>query len=249
MIAIILAGGEGTRLRPLTRKIPKALIPIREKTLTELVLDIYKNAGISDFYLSIGYLAGQMIAYFGDGSGFGCQIRYLREEKPMGTAGPLLILKKQGEIPAEDFFMCTGNNLFGLDLEKMLQAHQNNQAAATIALTQVADVTHFGIARLAGEKILEFMEKPSQKEAPSDYANSGYYVLSPEVFDYLPAKDFAMMEKDVFPALAKAGKLFGFKSDAQWFDAGTPERYERVKREWGGPFVSQSIKQDKFLAR
>lgn len=232
MKAIILAGGEGTRLRPLTEKIPKALIPVQGKTLTEQVFAIYKKFGINEFYLSVAYLAEQVMAYFGDGSKFDVKIKYLKEEKPMGTAGPLLLLRQQGEIIKEDFFMCNGDNLFAADLNAMRKLHQKNQATATIGLTKVDDPTHFGIARLVGDKILEFIEKPRREEAPSDYASSGYYVLSPAVFDYLPAKDFAMVEKDIWPVLAKEGKLFGFKSAAQWFDTGTAERHAQVEREW-----------------
>ncbi|MFA6322344.1 MAG: nucleotidyltransferase family protein [Candidatus Buchananbacteria bacterium] len=236
MQAIILAGGEGTRLRPLTYKIPKALIPIGDKTLTELALDIYKNIGVTDFYLSISYLADQMVEYFDSGEKFGCQINFLREDKALGTAGPLIILKQMGKIFDQDFFMSNGDNLFALDLKAMIDFHQKNQAIATIALTEVEDPTHFGIAKLAGDKIVDFIEKPAIELAPSRYANSGYYILSPKIFDYLPEKDFVMVEKDIFPAIAKAGKLFGFKSQAQWFDTGTPERYEKVKKEWAGPY-------------
>ncbi|NUM25190.1 MAG: NDP-sugar synthase [Candidatus Buchananbacteria bacterium] len=234
MIAIILAGGEGTRLRPLTYEMPKALIPVQGRSLTEHVFDIYKRAGVKKIYLSIAYMADKMKEYFGDGSKFGFDIEYLEEPEAMGTAGPLLLLKKQGLIPNENFFMCNGDNLFALDLEKMLRHHQGNNAAATIALTKVDDPTHFGIARLEGDKILEFVEKPSVEQAPSSYASSGYYILSPEVFDYLPDQDFVMVEHDLWPALANAGRLFGFRSDAQWFDTGTPERYKQVEETWRG---------------
>jgi len=237
MQAIILAGGEGTRLRPLTYKIPKAMIPVQGKTLTEQVFAIYKNAGVSDFFLSISYLADQMTVYFGDGGRFGCQIRYLREDRPMGTAGPLLLLRREGKIPAQDFHMCNGDNLFALDLPAMVDLHKKNKAVATIALTKVQDPTHFGIAKLSGDRILEFIEKPALAEAPSRFASSGYYVLSPAVFDYLPDKEFCMVEKDLWPAIAAAGKLYAYKSDAQWFDTGTPERYEQVEREWKGPKI------------
>jgi len=235
MFAIILAGGEGTRLRPLTYKIPKALIPVQGKTLTEHVLDLYKAAGIEDFYLSISYLADQMTVYFGDGGGFGSSIKYLREDKPIGTAGPLLILRQMGEIPAQDFAMCNGDNLFALDLADMIEQHKKNKAVATIALTKVEDPTQFGIAKLSGDKILEFIEKPALADAPSRLASSGYYILSPAVFDYLPQAEFSMVEKDLWPKIAKDGKLFAYKSDAQWFDTGTPERYKQVEREWKGP--------------
>lgn len=237
MLAIILAGGEGTRLRPLTYEIPKALIPVQGRSLTEHVLDIYRNAGVTEFYLSVSYLADQMTVYFGDGGKLGYEIEYLREEKPMGTAGPLLLLRQGKKIPAQDFFMCNGDNLFALNLAEMVRLHKKNKAVATIALTKVQDPTQFGIAKLSGDRILEFVEKPALADAPSRYASSGYYVLSPEIFNYLPEKEFCMVEKDIWPVLAKEGKLFGYKSDAQWFDTGTPERYEQVQKEWQGPGI------------
>ena len=234
MKAIILAGGEGTRLRPLTYKIPKAMIPVQGRTLTEHVFDIYKKVGVTEIYLSVAYMADKMIEYFGNGAKFGLKIKYLKEDQPRGTAGPLLILKEQKEIPDEIFYMCNGDNLFALDLRKMLELHQRSDAVVTIGLTKVDDPTHFGMAKLEGDKILEFIEKPSREKAPSNYANSGYYILSPEVFDYLSNKDFEMVERDTWPAVAAAGKLFGFKSDAQWFDTGTPPRHQRVEKEWQG---------------
>ena len=234
MMAVILAGGEGTRLRPLTYKIPKALIPIQGKTLTEQVFAIYKKVGVTDIYLSVAYLADRIKEYFGDGGNFGFEIKYLEEKKRMGTAGPLLLLKSQGRIPQEHFFMSNGDNLFALDLKEMLEFHTRNDAVATIALTQVKDPTHFGIAKPEGEKILAFIEKPTIEEAPSLYASSGYYILSPAAFNYLPNQDFAMMENDIWPAIAKDGKLFGFKSEAQWFDTGTPQRHQQVEKEWRG---------------
>lgn len=234
MKAIILAGGEGTRLRPLTYKIPKALIPVQGRTLTEQVLDIYKKIGVVEIYLSVSYMSDKVKDYFGDGKNFGLKIKYLEEPVAMGTAGPLIILKQKGEIPSKDFFMCNGDNLFSLDLEKMLNSHQKNKAIATIGLTVVKDPSQFGIANLSGDKILEFIEKPDKKDAPSEYASSGYYILSPKIFDYLPDKNFVMLEKDIWPQLARAGKLFGFCSDSQWFDTGTPERYKEVEANWRG---------------
>ena len=234
MKAIILAGGKGTRLRPLTYKIPKALIPVQGKTLTEHVLDIYKKAGIDDFLFSTSYLADKVQEYFGSGENFGSKISYLHEEEPMGTAGPLMILKNRNNTLDDNFFMSNGDNLFALDLKDMLSKHQSSNDVATIALTKVEDPTKYGIAKLSGAKILDFVEKPGVTEAPSLYASSGYYILSPEIFNYIKDGDFVMLEKDVWPTLAKEGKLGAYLSDAQWFDTGTPELHQRVNQEWKG---------------
>ena len=228
MKAIILSGGLGTRLRPLTYEIPKALIPVQGKTLTEHVIDVLKKLEINEIILSIGYLSEKIEEYFGDGSKFNLNISYAIEKQAMGTAGPLMLLPKINET----FVMVNGDNLFNLDFKKMLQLHKKNKATATIALTKVEDPSHFGVAKLQEDKILEFIEKPKKEEAPSNWINSGYYILEPEVFDIAKEKDFAMMEKDIFPKLAKDGKLFGYRDNGQWFDTGTFESYERVKKEW-----------------
>lgn len=226
--SIILAGGEGTRLRPLTYKTPKPLIEVNGRALTEHVLDILKKFEVKEIVLSVSYMADKVKSYFGDGSKFGVKIEYVKEERPMGTAGPLILMKKLDDT----FIMVNGDNLFNLHFKKMYKVHIKNKATATIALTQVEDVSSFGVARLKGEKILEFVEKPKKEEAPSNYISSGYYILEPDVFDLVKGKKFAMMEKDVFPVLAKEGKLFGYKDKGQWFDTGTFEEYEMVKKEW-----------------
>lgn len=257
--AIILAGGLGTRLRPLTLTIPKPLIDINGRTLTEHILDILKKHGVKEVYLSISYLGHKIEEYFGSPEEskkrFGVKINYLTEEKPMGTAGPLLILKKEKREQElnETFVMLNGDNLFSLDFKKMYEMHKKNKAAATIGLTKVEDPSRYGVVRVDDKfkpedtikpnnknnknnfvKILEFVEKPKKEDAPSNLISSGYYILEPEVFDYLPEKEVVMMEKDIWPALAKAGKLFGFISGGQWFDTGTMEAYEIVKKEWKG---------------
>jgi len=230
MKAIILAGGKGTRLRPLTYKIPKALIPVQGKTLTEHVIGVLKKLDIDEIILSISYMADKIKEYFGNGSKFNLKVSYAVEKEPMGTAGPLIMLPKIKET----FVMVNGDNLFNLDFKKMLELHKKNKATATIALTEIGDTTHYGVARLEGDKILEFIEKPKKEEASGRYINSGYYILEPDVFDIIKGKGFAMMEKDIFPKLAKEGKLFGYRDNGQWFDTGTLENYERVKKEWKG---------------
>ncbi len=150
----------------------------------------------------------------------------------MGTAGPLVLLKRSGALPTEDFFMSNADNLFALNLDELLALHQSSGAIATIALTRVEDPSRGGVARLDGDRILEFVEKPKKEDAPSNYLSSGFYVLSPEITNYIPEKDFVMLETDVWPVLAREGKLSGYRSDAQWFDTGTPERYAQVESEW-----------------
>ncbi|MCK5283478.1 MAG: nucleotidyltransferase family protein [Nanoarchaeota archaeon] len=233
MKAIILAGGEGTRLRPLTYKIPKALIPIRGKTLTEHVIDILKKYGANEIILSIAYKREAMKDYFKDGKEFNIGISYVEEPEPLGTAGPLIILNKQNKQLKETFFMVNGDNLFNVNLKEMLEFHKKNKATATIGLSRIEDPRSYGVAVLDGDKIAEFIEKP--KDPPTNYINSGYYILEPEVFELIKDKEKAMIEKDIFPILAKQGKLYGFKCDNMWFDTGTPERLAKVRKLWKGP--------------
>jgi len=235
MKAVILAGGEGTRLRPLTLTIPKALVPVRDRTLTDQVLDILKKAGTSEVVLGISYLAEKIKDYFEKNPFPGIKIGYVIEQNRMGTAGPLILLKRTACRYDDNFFVVNGDNLFSLDLSAMIDFHKEHGGVATIALTAVEDVTKFGVARTKGDKIIDFIEKPKIEEAPSNLINSGYYIFSPEIFDYIDeAADFLMLEKDIFPQLAKAGKLYGFIGEGQWFDTGTPERYQAVKDNWRG---------------
>jgi len=226
--AIILAGGEGTRLRPMTYNIPKSLVPMQGKTLTELVLDILKKYEVKDIVLSVGYLAEKMQEYFKDGRKFGVNVSYCVEKEPMGTAGPLILLPKYKET----FLMMNGDNLFNLDFEKFYQTHKKNNAVASIALTEVEDTSQYGVVKIEKQKITGFVEKPKPEEAPSCFISSGYYIIEPEVFDLIKDKEFAMLEKDVFPQLAQQGKLFGYYDSGQWFDTGTYESYQRANKEW-----------------
>ena len=235
MKAIVLAGGGGTRLRPLTYTIPKPLIPVGSVTLTEQVFAILKKAGVSEVILSLSYMADKIKDYFQAQTDRGLKISYLIEKTPMGTAGPLILLKRQGQMINEDFLVVNGDNLFAFDLAAWLEFHKKQQPVATIALKEIDDVASRGVVAMAGDKIIDFVEKPRPEEAPSNLINSGYYIFSPEIFSYIDeTKDFLMLEKDVFPQLAAAGKLYGFIGQGQWFDTGTPERYEQVKKEWRG---------------
>ncbi len=234
MKAILLAGGKGTRLQPLTNTIPKPLIPIDDKNLTEHVFDILKKHGVEEIILSLGYMADTIQDYFRDGARHGVKISYLKEDKLMGTAGPLMLLKKMGKEIEEDFFVMNADNLFSLDTRKWLDFHSAQNGVATIALHEVEDPTSYGVVALEGNRIVTFVEKPKIEEAPSRLINSGYYILSPKIFNFIPDSDYAMMEKDIFPKLADLGLLYGYKGEGQWFDTGTNERYERVKKEWRG---------------
>lgn len=234
MLAIILAGGRGERLKPLTETTPKVLLPVQGKALVEHVLDVLRTAGVDEVVLATAYQARKVRDHFA-GRDLGVTLRFLEEPTPRGTAGPLLLLREAAQLPREDFLLVNGDNLFDLDVNSMLRFHREHGGAATIALTEVANPSAFGVARLEGNRITEFVEKPAPERAPSRLINAGYYVLSPAAFTWLPPKAFAMLEYDLWPALARAGKLFAYRDAGQWFDTGTPEQYERVQREWRNP--------------
>jgi len=230
--AVILAGGLGTRLRPVTYEIPKPLIPVQGRTLTEHVLDVLKEHGITKVLLAIGYMAEEIKAYFGDGSRFGVEMQYLVEDEPLGTGGWMHLVQERGMVPDEEFIVVNGDNLFDLDFHAMLARHKEEGAAATLSLYETDDVESRGVVAMDGNKITAFVEKPKKEEAPSNLVSAGYYIFSPEAFSFMPKERRFMLEHHLFPAIAKAGKLAGFVSDAQWFDTGTFDRWDRVIKEW-----------------
>jgi len=228
--AVILVGGKGTRLRPLTLNTPKCMIEIQGKTVTEHLFDLLKKYGIRDVIMSIGYLKEKVKEYYGDGSKFGVNITYVEENEPLGTAGPLRLAK---DYLKDSFIVTNGDELKTINIPRMFRLHKRKDALATIALTTVTDPTQYGVARVSGSRILEFVEKPKAEEAPSNLINSGFYIMEPEAIEMIP-NGFSMLEKDVFPKLAKEGRLRGFLSEGQWFDIGTLERYKIAKKKWMG---------------
>jgi len=231
-IGLILAGGRGTRLKPITDEIPKPLLPIQGKPVIEYTLDLFKKFGIKKVLLSIGYMGDQIKEHFGNGKKFGLDIIYIEEDTPQGTAGPLRLAKK---YLTETFVMCNADELKDIDLEEMYLFHKENNAIGTIALTTVPDPSIYGVAKLQGNKILEFIEKPKKEKAPSNLINSGLYILEPSVLNYIPDGNEAVsIEKQVFPLLATEGRLYGYHFSGQWFDTGNFERFEKARTEWKG---------------
>ncbi len=230
MKAVILAGGLGTRLRPLTLTTPKALVDVQGKTMTEHLFDLFKRHGITEVVMTVGYLKEKIKEYYGNGSKFGMKISYVDEDEPLGTAGALRKIK---HLLTEPFIVTNGDELKDINIDDMLKLHRKEKVYGTIALTKVDDPSMYGVARLEENKIKEFVEKPKKEEAPSNLINSGFYILEPEIIDRIP-EGFAMFEKDIFPFLAKEGKLVGFSFDGQWFDTGSFERLDKARKNWKG---------------
>ncbi len=227
-VAIILAGGVGTRLQPITFEIPKPLVLVHDRTLLEHQFDLFKRQGIKNIVISIGYKGDKIKHAIGDGRRFGVNVNYVEEAKPLGTAGPIRLAKQfiTGTFVAEN-----ADELKDIDLHDMYLFHKENKAMVTIALTTVDNPSTYGVAKMQGGKILEFVEKPKREDAPSNLINSGLYMMEPDVLDYI-SEGFTMLEKDVFPRLAQEGKLFGYPFSGQWYNTGTLELYEKAIKEW-----------------
>lgn len=235
--AVLLVGGRGTRLRPLTDNVPKALLEVQGKVITAHIFDLLKKYGIRDVVLCVGYLKDKIKEHFGDGSRFGMNITYIEEDAPLGTAGPLRLAKRHLK---DSFIVSNGDELKDINIPRMFRLHKRKNSLATIALTTVDDPSHYGVARLDGSRIVEFVEKPIN--SPSNLINAGFYILEPEVIDMIP-DGFAMLEKDVFPKLAQLGRLRGFPFAGQWFDIGNIERYRIAEKKWKGiaPFEEEEM--------
>jgi NDP-sugar pyrophosphorylase family protein len=229
--AFILAGGKGTRMRPITYEIPKPLVPLHNKPILEHVIELLRTYDVRDMVISIGYLGEKIKEYFHDEKRLGVKITYVEEQEELGTGGPLRLAKN---LLKDTFIMVNGDNLLNIDLYKMCQFHAEARATATIALTTVDDPSSYGVAVLEGNRIVRFVEKPRKEDAPSRLINTGLYILEPKIIDLVPSSGSSSIEKDVFPKIAERGELYGYVFSGQWFDTGTPERYEKALREWRG---------------
>jgi NDP-sugar pyrophosphorylase family protein len=226
--AVLLLGGESSRLKPLTDKLPKALLKIQGKAVTEHLFDLLKKYGIRDAVLCVGHQKEMLKDHFGDGSKFGMNISYVEEEKNLGTAGCLKLAKK---LLTSSFIVMNGDELKNINIPRMFRLHKRKSALATIALTTVGDPAHYGVATLDGSRILEFTEKPSRPA--TSLINAGFYILEPEVIEMIP-NGFSMLEKDIFPRIAGLGRVRGFPFAGQWFDIGSIQRYKMAEKEWEG---------------
>jgi|TARA_B100002003_G_C14147385_1_gene551797 mannose-1-phosphate guanylyltransferase len=228
MQAIILAGGLGTRLKPLTDKTPKPLLPIKGKPIIEHAINNFKKHNIKDIILSIGYKADKIKEYFGDGKEFGVKIKYSIEDEPLGTGGAI---KKASEKIKKTFIAINGDNLADFDWTSIIKSHKKNEARITLTLYPVEDVTQYGIAELKDNQIIKFIEKPSKKDAPSNLNNAGAYVIEPESLEILP-KGKSSIEKDCFEKFCgEHGSVFAFEHKGYWFPTDTLEKYNKAEKE------------------
>jgi len=222
--AIILVGGEGTRLRPLTYDIPKSMVPVLNRPFLEHTIAYLKKFGVKDVILALSYLPGSIRDYFGDGSNLGVQLTYSVESSPLGTAGAV----KNAERYLESTFVVLNGDIFtGLDIADMLAFHRHNGAKATIALTWVDNPCAFGVVETDGDgRVQCFIEKPSPDRVTTNWINAGIYILETEVLEHVPAGSHYMFEKGLFPLLLELGDpVYGYPFSGYWLDMGTPEKY------------------------
>lgn len=227
MRAVILVGGQGTRLRPLTLTCPKPLLPIVNQAFLERQLTWLAAYGVDDVVLSVGYLPDAFRDHFPDGHFGDLDLHYAVEDEPLGTAGAVRFAAGDTDDPV---VVCNGDVLTDLDLGALLRLHTERGAAATITLSRVDDPSAFGVVPTADDgEVQAFVEKPPRDEAPTNWINAGTYVLEPEVLRMIPAGRNVSIERETFPELLeKQGRLYALEADAYWLDIGTPAMYLRA---------------------
>lgn len=227
MQAVILVGGEGRRLRPLTDTRPKPMMSLVDRPFVAHQLDLLRRHGVTDIIFSCGYRPDALEAHFGDGAGAGVRLRYVVDPEPLGTAGA--IQNAADLIGDGPLLVLNGDILTDLDLTDVVARHRASGAEGTIALTPVEDPSAFGLVRLHDDlSVEEFVEKPGPDQLrPGEpfRINAGTYVLDRSVIDLIPAGVACSIEREIFPLLAQRGRLFGYPADCYWRDIGTPASY------------------------
>jgi mannose-1-phosphate guanylyltransferase len=239
--AVVLAGGFGTRLRPLSCTRPKLLFPIGNKPALDWAIEKLAKSRIKEVILAVNYMADSFVKYYK--SKQKPKISFSKDKvisntdtqfaRPLGTGGPI----KNAESLIghnESFLVLNGDVLTNINYAELIRKHKiNKEAIATIALHRVEDPSRYGVAELAKDNHLSrFVEKPSREKAPSNLINAGIYVLEPEIFDYIPSGKRFSIEREVFPKLAEEGKLFGHDIVGLWIDIGKPEDYLKANSLW-----------------
>ena len=224
MQAIVLVGGEGTRLRPLTYGTPKPMVPIMGVPFLARTMERLHHAGIRDVILPAGYMPQSIIDYFGDGSQLDMKITYVIEDVPLGTAGALKNVEQHINGP---FFVLNGDVLTSLDLRAMITEHKKRGGIGLLHLIRVEDPSAFGcVVHDAENRISSFVEKPPRETAPTNEINAGTYLFEREILDFIQAGRNVSIERETFPAVIASGKgLYSYTTTDYWMDIGKPEQY------------------------
>jgi len=228
MHAVVLVGGFGTRLRPLTNTVPKAMLPIAHVPLLVRLIAQLEAGGVDHVTLALGFLPEPFVAAFPDGRCGGVQLDYAIEPEPLDTAGAIRFAADHAGV-ADTFVVVNGDVLTDLAIADIVTAHRAADAEATIHLIGVEDPSAFGVVELDGSgRIVRFVEKPAPGTEPSNLINAGTYVLEPSVLDRIPLGERSSIERDTFPAIARDGRFHSLATDDYWIDAGRPDLYRQA---------------------
>jgi len=230
MKAVILVGGEATRLRPITCDIPKAMVPVLNTPFLEHVIRYLSKHQIDDIILAQGHPQQPIESYFGDGSQFGVRLSYSIEDTPLGTAGA--VKNAEGYLD-ETILVLNGDIFTDLDITAMIASHLERKAKITIALTPVDDPTNYGLVETNAQgRITRFLEKPDWSQVTTNMINAGAYVVEPDVLAHIPPQVNFSFERELFPLLLDQGEpIYAYSSSAYWIDMGTPEKYLQLHRD------------------
>jgi mannose-1-phosphate guanylyltransferase len=225
--AVILVGGQGTRLRPLSYHMPKSMMPVLNRPFLEHTLAYLKNYGISEVILTLNYLPEVIQGHLGDGANLGIRLSYVVEDSPLGTAGAV---KNAEEQLTGTFTVLNGDIFTDLNLADLLNFHRSKSAKITIALTHVDNPSAFGVVETESDgRVRRFIEKPGPDQIISHWINAGIYILEPEVLRHVPQNRHYMFERGLFPHLLELGEpVYGYPFRGYWLDMGTPEKYLRL---------------------
>jgi mannose-1-phosphate guanylyltransferase len=228
MRAVVLVGGFGTRLRPLTLHVPKPMLPVGHRPIVEHLMNELAAAGVTEVVLALGFKPEPFLAAFPDGTCAGLRLHYAVEPEPLDTAGAIRFAA--GHIGIDDtFVVVNGDVLTDLDIAALVRFHRDRGAEGTLHLTPVDDPSAYGVVDSdADGRVRRFVEKPAPGTEPSDEVNAGTYVLEPSVLARIPGERRVSIEREVFPAMAAEGSLFALRTDDYWLDTGRPEPYRRA---------------------
>ena len=242
--AVILVGGQGTRLRPLTYNTPKPMVPVLNVTFLEHVIRNLKEHNVTKIVMAQHYLAASIKDYFGDGSKLGVKLYYVIEESPMGTAGAV---KNVEDFLDSTFFVLNGDIFHNRDFTAMLEFHRRHRAKATLVLSPVEDPTIYGVVETdKRSRVVRFTEKPKPEEVTTNMINAGTYVLESEVLQRIPPDTKFTFEHEVFPQMLADGlPVYAYPTNNYWMDTGTPEKYLQLHRDLlSGKYDGSTLEKD-----
>lgn len=231
MKAVIIAGGFGTRMRPLTYNRPKPIVSVANRPFVAYQIELLKRYGITDIILNLHYLPKNMELLLGDGKELGVKISYSIEKVPLGTAGA--VKNAQQFFDGEPLIVFNGDILTDIDISELIDFHKKNKAKATIALTEVEDPTPYGLVITdSSGRVSSFLEKPSWEQVSTRNINAGIYILDPSIFNDVPADRTYSFERELFPGLLEKGeRVFAKVSEAYWLDIGSPKKYMQAHKD------------------